>query len=177
MVQFGQSWRKLEGPPRRGVGAGAQVVRPSVAPYCSSGAPLDALAVEAAGRGGGLPGKYALTQQLRAGEVVPESGSYRVQHEPNHAAAAVVVTLIRGRRFPPCPHCTVIGFELVASHEADWRLRSLRRREQRRRRSMWRARMTQLHAILARLVWTDRRPVLGTVFARARFGRTTTQVS
>jgi hypothetical protein len=110
-----------------------------------------------------------MTQPLCAGEVVPESGSYRVQHEPTHAAAAVVVTLIRGRRFPTCPHCTAICFELVASHEADWRLRSLRRRGQRRRRAMWRARMSQLHASIARLVWADRRPVLGNVFAHARF--------
>lgn len=115
-----------------------------------------------------------MTQRLRAGEVVPESGSYRVQHEATHAAAAVVVTLIRGRRFPTCPHCHAIGFELVYSHEADWRLRS-RRREPRRRRARWRAWMTQLHAIVARLVWSDHRPVLGTVFARARFRRTTNE--
>ena len=68
-----------------------------------------------------------MAQQLRPGEIVPESGVYRVAHESAHVGALCQLRFIRGRRFPSCPHCPDIGFELLRSDEADWRHRSARR--------------------------------------------------
>jgi hypothetical protein len=68
-----------------------------------------------------------MAQQLRPGEIVPESGVYRVSHEPTHVGALYQLTFIRGRRFPGCPHCRVISFELLKSDEVEWRHRSARR--------------------------------------------------
>jgi hypothetical protein len=170
---FSPFWRRLAGPPWR---PDAQVVRRPVALYRSSGALFDALAAERALDGAAGSGKYAITRKLHAGEVVPESGLYRVQHEATHADPAHVVTLIRGRGFPICPHCRAIDFELIYSDEADRRLRSLRRhRERRRRGATWRARMNRVREALARLALNDRVSSLGIAFARARFRRTTTQ--
>ena len=68
-----------------------------------------------------------MAQQLRPGEIVPESGVYRVSHEPTHVGALSQLTFIRGRRFPGCPDCRVISFELLKSDEVEWRHRSARR--------------------------------------------------
>lgn len=64
-----------------------------------------------------------MAQQLRPGESVPESGVYRVSHEPTHFGALYQLNFIRGRRFPGCPRCRVISFELLKSHEVEWRHR------------------------------------------------------
>ena len=77
-----------------------------------------------------------MAQQLRPGESVPESGLYRVSHEPTHVGALYQLTFIRGRRFPGCPHCQVITFELLKSHEVEWRHRSVRRGRSRGRRRL-----------------------------------------
>jgi hypothetical protein len=77
-----------------------------------------------------------MAQQLRPGESVPESGLYRVSHEPTHVGALCQLTFIRGRRFPGCPHCRVITFELLTSHEVEWRHRSVRRGRSRSRRRL-----------------------------------------
>jgi hypothetical protein len=82
-------------------------------------------------RTGVLPRWPTMAQQLRPGEIVPESGVYRVTHEPAHVGALCQVTFIRGRRFPSCPHCRGIGFELLQSDEVDWRHRSARRSRRR----------------------------------------------
>jgi len=61
-----------------------------------------------------------MAQQLRPGEIVPESGVYRVSHEPAHVGALCQIRFIRGRRFPGCPDCRGVGFELLQSDEVDW---------------------------------------------------------
>jgi hypothetical protein len=58
-----------------------------------------------------------MAQQLHAGQIVPESGLYRVWHEPAHLGASNEVTFIRGRRFPTCPDCSTVSFELLQSDE------------------------------------------------------------
>jgi hypothetical protein len=73
-----------------------------------------------------------LAQQLQADQVVPESGIYRVIHDPRHAGAQQEVTFIRGRRFPRCPHCKETSFELLASDRSNSRDRSARKAGQRR---------------------------------------------
>ena len=65
-----------------------------------------------------------MAQEHRSGQIVPESGVYRVTHLSAHAAAQLEVRLIKGRRFPACPYCQEIGFELAHSDEAFWRDRS-----------------------------------------------------
>ena len=54
-----------------------------------------------------------MAQEYRPGQVVPESGIYRITHDPHHADMPHEVTVIRGRRFPTCRHCRGITFELV----------------------------------------------------------------
>ena len=48
----------------------------------------------------------------KPGDVVPESGIYRVTHDPKHAAAHQV-TCIEGKKFPPCKGCDHPRFVLV----------------------------------------------------------------
>jgi hypothetical protein len=54
-----------------------------------------------------------MAQQHRPGEIVPQSGIYTITHDPAHAAIPHEVTVIKGRRFPTCRHCTSIRFELA----------------------------------------------------------------
>ena len=54
-----------------------------------------------------------MAQERRSGHIVPESGVYRVTHPSAHAGAQPEVRLIKGRRFPACPHCQEISFELA----------------------------------------------------------------
>jgi hypothetical protein len=54
-----------------------------------------------------------MAQEFKLGQVVPESGIYRITHDPEHADMPHEVTAIRGRRFPTCRHCKGITFELV----------------------------------------------------------------
>ena len=42
--------------------------------------------------------------EYRPGEEVTHSGVYRVVHDRNHSAEHDV-TVVAGRRFPPCNHC------------------------------------------------------------------------
>jgi hypothetical protein len=93
-----------------------------------------------------------MSQELQAGQIVPESGVYRVTHDPMHAAAAAAVTFIRGRRFPKCPHCDKISFTLVYSDEADERNRSARRAEDRQRRRSRQARLRKVTRIPAAIL-------------------------
>src|SRR5438046_4350255 len=65
-----------------------------------------------------------MAQAHRDGQIVPESGVYRVTHASAHAGAQLEVRLIKGRRFPACPYCQEISFELAHSDEAFWRDRS-----------------------------------------------------
>jgi hypothetical protein len=65
-----------------------------------------------------------MAQEHRSGQIVPESGVYRVTHASAHAGVLLQVRLIKGRRFPACPYCQQISFELAHSDEAFWRDRS-----------------------------------------------------
>jgi hypothetical protein len=42
--------------------------------------------------------------EYRPGEIVARSVVYRVIHDQNHVATHEV-TVVRGRKFPPCNHC------------------------------------------------------------------------
>jgi hypothetical protein len=53
-----------------------------------------------------------MAQEFKPGEIVPQSGIYRITHDPSHMEAREV-TAIEGRRFPPCRHCKGVRFELV----------------------------------------------------------------
>lgn len=53
-----------------------------------------------------------MAQEFKPGEIVPQSGIYRITHDPSHTAAHDV-TVIEGRRFPPCRNCKGVRFELV----------------------------------------------------------------
>ena len=53
-----------------------------------------------------------MAQEFKSGEIVPQSGIYRITHDPSHMEAHEV-TAIKGRRFPTCRHCKGISFELV----------------------------------------------------------------
>ena len=54
-----------------------------------------------------------MAQQFRPGQIVPQSGVYRITHDPQHPDMPHEVTVIQGRRFPTCRHCKGISFELV----------------------------------------------------------------
>ncbi len=54
-----------------------------------------------------------MAQEFKPGQIVPESGVYRITHDTQHPDASHEVTVIKGRRFPTCRHCKGIGFELV----------------------------------------------------------------
>ena len=69
-----------------------------------------------------------MAQRLQAGQLVPESGIYRVTHGSAHVGAQNEITFIRGRRFPTCSICDDMSFELVFSDEAYWLERAAARR-------------------------------------------------
>lgn len=50
----------------------------------------------------------------KPGDTVPESGIYKVTHDPKHAATHEV-TCIEGKTFPPCKGCDHPRFVLVRS--------------------------------------------------------------
>ena len=68
-------------------------------------------------RTGMLSGVDTMAQPFHAGQIIPESGLYRVWHEPAHIGASNEVTFIRGRRFPACPGCNTVSFEMIQSDE------------------------------------------------------------
>src|SRR5918912_3668399 len=55
----------------------------------------------------------SMAQEYRPGEIVPQSGVYRIAHDPVHADMPHEVTVIKGRRFPTCRHCKGISFQLA----------------------------------------------------------------
>ena len=46
-----------------------------------------------------------MAEEFKPGQIVPESGVYRITHDPVHAEMPHEVTVIKGRRFPTCRHC------------------------------------------------------------------------
>ena len=54
-----------------------------------------------------------MAQEFHPGQIVPESGIYRITHDTQHPGIEHEVTVIKGRRFPTCRHCKGISFELV----------------------------------------------------------------
>jgi hypothetical protein len=44
------------------------------------------------------------TEIYKPGDEVPQSGIYKVVHDPNHIQEHEV-TAVLGERFPPCNHC------------------------------------------------------------------------
>jgi hypothetical protein len=54
-----------------------------------------------------------MPQEYKPGEIVPQSGIYRITHDPQHADMPHEVTVIKGRRFPTCRHCKGITFEFA----------------------------------------------------------------
>jgi hypothetical protein len=56
---------------------------------------------------------------FKPGDPVPQSGIYRVIHDPQHSAEHEV-TCIYGKHFPPCGKCLHPRFVLVkAAHHID----------------------------------------------------------
>jgi hypothetical protein len=45
-----------------------------------------------------------MAETYKPGDEVPRSGIYRVTHDKNHAAEHEV-TVVYGKKFPPCNHC------------------------------------------------------------------------
>jgi hypothetical protein len=45
-----------------------------------------------------------MAQEYKPGQIVPQSGVYRITHDPQHADMPHEVTVIKGRRFPTCRH-------------------------------------------------------------------------
>ena len=45
-----------------------------------------------------------MADAYKPGDAVPNSGIYRVTHDKNHAAEHEV-TVVYGKKFPPCNHC------------------------------------------------------------------------
>jgi hypothetical protein len=54
-----------------------------------------------------------MAQEFKPSEIVPQSGIYTITHEPAHADMPHEATVIKGRRFPTCRHCSGIRFELA----------------------------------------------------------------
>jgi hypothetical protein len=50
---------------------------------------------------------------IKPGEIVPQSGIYKITHDSAHADMPHEVTVIKGRRFPTCRHCKGVSFELA----------------------------------------------------------------
>ncbi len=61
-----------------------------------------------------------LTNIYKPGDVVDASGIYRVTHDPSHTQPHEV-TVIAGKRFPPCRSCAQPRFmvERLAQHVGD----------------------------------------------------------
>jgi hypothetical protein len=48
--------------------------------------------------------EFPVAETFKPGDTVPRSGIYRVTHDKQHAAEHEV-TVIYGKKFPPCNHC------------------------------------------------------------------------
>jgi hypothetical protein len=53
-----------------------------------------------------------MAQEFVSGDIVPQSGIYRISHDPAHMPVKEV-TALKGTRFPNCNHCKHMRFELV----------------------------------------------------------------
>ena len=115
-----------------------------------------------------------MTQAHRSGQIVPESGVYRVTHASAHAGAQLEVRLIKGRHFPACPCCQEISFELAHSDEAFWRDRSAPGTRSRRHRrsplsqSSNKAVVTRSRAIVRFVGSARRSAILGAIVVAVR---------
>src|SRR6266576_7342535 len=106
-----------------------------------------------------------MAQEHCSGQIVPESGVYRVTHLSAHAGAQLEVRLIKGRRFPGCPYCQEVSFELAHSDEAFWRDRSAPGTRYRRHRRSVRSQssnkaVTALSRAFLRVVGSARRSAI-----------------
>jgi hypothetical protein len=54
-----------------------------------------------------------MAQEFKPRQIVPQSGVYKIAHDPTHADMPHEVTVIKGRRFPTCWHCKGISLELA----------------------------------------------------------------
>jgi YjzC-like protein len=54
-----------------------------------------------------------MAQEFKPGEIVPQSGIYKITQDSAHADMPHEVTVIKGRRFPTCRHCKGVSFELA----------------------------------------------------------------
>jgi hypothetical protein len=73
-----------------------------------------------------------MAQEFRPGEIVPQAGIYTITHDPAHAGMPHDVTVIKGRRFPSCRHCTVSASNSPTPRTMSARLLTSRRRMRRR---------------------------------------------
>ena len=53
-----------------------------------------------------------MAQEFKSGEIVPQSGIYRITHDPAHMPVQEV-TALKGHRFPHCNHCKHVRFALL----------------------------------------------------------------
>jgi len=111
-----------------------------------------------------------MAQEHRSGQIVPESGVYRVTHPSAHAGAQFEVRLIKGRHFPACRSCQEISFELAHSDEAFWRDRSAPgTRSRRHRRSPLSQSVTARSRAVVRFVGSARwSAILGAIVVAVR---------
>jgi hypothetical protein len=54
-----------------------------------------------------------MASEYRRGEIVPQSGTYKIMHDRDHPDMPHEVTAVKGRRFPTCRHCKGVSFALV----------------------------------------------------------------
>jgi hypothetical protein len=115
-----------------------------------------------------------MAQEHCSGQIVPESGVYRVTHASAHAGALLQVRLIKGRRFPACPYCQEISFELAHSDEAFWRDRSApgtryrRHRRSARSQSRNKAVVARSRAVVRFVGWARWSAMLGAIVIAVR---------
>jgi hypothetical protein len=55
----------------------------------------------------------SVANEYRPGEIVPQSGIYKITHDRDHPDMPHEVTAVKGRRFPTCRHCKGVSFMLV----------------------------------------------------------------
>ena len=54
-----------------------------------------------------------MASEYKPGEIVPQSGIYKISHDRDHPDMPHEVTAVKGRRFPTCRHCKGVSFVLV----------------------------------------------------------------
>ena len=54
-----------------------------------------------------------MASEYKPGEIVPQSGIYKITHDQQHPDMPHEVTAVKGRRFPTCRHCKGVSFVLV----------------------------------------------------------------